>query len=217
MLPVSRQRQKRIYEFIKGYISSNKQSPTIREIAAFIGYKSVSGVHDALRHLERKGLIRRNKARAWRDLEIVGPPKVHCPQCKQDLDDGEFGVCRARSSGRNLYCKSCIRNKVNASREVVRQMKAAKRARRPVLVEPIVIERKPYVLSPTVKTDVDRVRDAMNLGRQTWGAIKAETKLGSDSLADAFMVLILDNEEVKCDRVNGERIYRSVVSEKRVA
>lgn len=67
----SRQNQQRILEFIRAYIASNQQAPTIREIGDYVGYSSVSGTHQALKHLERRGLIKRNVPHAWRDLEIV--------------------------------------------------------------------------------------------------------------------------------------------------
>ena len=31
-----------------------------------------------------------------------------CPLCSQELPLSEYGICRARKDGRNLYCKSCI-------------------------------------------------------------------------------------------------------------
>jgi hypothetical protein len=39
----------------------------------------------------------------------LAPDVKHCPICTQELPISEFGICRARKDGRNLYCKSCIR------------------------------------------------------------------------------------------------------------
>ena len=72
----SRENQQRVLQFVRRYIESNQQSPTIREIADFVGYSSVSGTHKALQGLERRGLIRRNRKRAWRDLVIVDQIEV---------------------------------------------------------------------------------------------------------------------------------------------
>src|SRR5215467_8393619 len=50
-------------------------------------------------------------------IEIQSAPQVkHCPICSKELPITEFGICRARKDGRNLYCKSCIRKKVTDSR-----------------------------------------------------------------------------------------------------
>src|SRR6195256_2367758 len=51
----------------------------------------------------------------------------HCPIGSQELPIAEFGVCRARKDGRNLYCKSCIRNKVTQSRRALKEYKSARK------------------------------------------------------------------------------------------
>src|SRR5688572_6943146 len=48
-----------------------------------------------------------------------------CPICIQALPLSEFGICRARKDGRNLYCKSCIRRKVSDSRRLRKEYKTA--------------------------------------------------------------------------------------------
>jgi hypothetical protein len=40
-----------------------------------------------------------------------------CPLCDECVPIVMFGVCRARKDGRNLYCKSCIRQKVSEFRQ----------------------------------------------------------------------------------------------------
>src|SRR6186713_3381907 len=60
--------------------------------------------------------------------EIELPPNVkHCPICSLDLRITEFGICRARKDGRNLYCKSCIRQKVTQSRRALKEYKSARK------------------------------------------------------------------------------------------
>ena len=53
------QRQRRIFDFIRGEIDSNGNAPTIREIAEEMGFASPNGVMCHLRALEKKGLINR--------------------------------------------------------------------------------------------------------------------------------------------------------------
>ena len=60
--------------------------------------------------------------------EIALPPGIkHCPICANELPVSEFGICRARKDGRNLYCKSCIRNKVTQSRRALKEYKSARK------------------------------------------------------------------------------------------
>src|ERR687896_1100170 len=61
--------------------------------------------------------------------EIDLPPNVtkHCPICSLELPITEFGICRARKDGRNLYCKSCIRQKVTRSRRALKEYKSARK------------------------------------------------------------------------------------------
>src|SRR5947207_1620665 len=56
----------------------------------------------------------------------VMPDTKFCPICSQDLPVSEYGVCRARKDGRNLYCKSCIRKKVSDSRKAFKAYKTAR-------------------------------------------------------------------------------------------
>lgn len=204
MLANSRQRQQRVLEFIRGYIASNKQSPTIREIGDHVGYSSVSGVHSALKHLERRGFIRRNVKRAWRDLEIV-EIKIHCPSCSLDLAVSEFGLCRARKDGQNLYCKSCCRNKMSASRRALREYRAAQNQ-----IAVAKIAAKPElatVKTPNKLTPVDRVRKAIRRGSRTQKDIALETKLTKDEITDALAILLLWNEEIRTVGEGESRIY----------
>ncbi|MBI4436607.1 MAG: hypothetical protein HY590_04265 [Candidatus Omnitrophica bacterium] len=51
--------QKRVYEFVKEYILTNKRPPYIREIQGGCGSISYKAALDKLVALERKGYIRR--------------------------------------------------------------------------------------------------------------------------------------------------------------
>ncbi len=54
------------------------------------------------------------------------PELLRCPRCKDWKPTDEFGICRERKNGRNLYCKICIRQKINAHRAALREYKAAR-------------------------------------------------------------------------------------------
>jgi hypothetical protein len=67
-----------------------------------------------------------------------------CPRCERpDLTEIDFAVCRARPSGRTLYCKQCLRQRVYAGRanNIARGLRGdgkPRRRRRPktVIVKP---------------------------------------------------------------------------------
>ena len=52
-------KQRRIYEFIRRYIDSNQEAPTIAEIGRQFQMSSSASVHAVLTALEREGLIKR--------------------------------------------------------------------------------------------------------------------------------------------------------------
>lgn len=52
-------KQRRIYEFIRRYIDSNQEAPTIAEIGKQFQMRSSASVHAVLTALEREGLIKR--------------------------------------------------------------------------------------------------------------------------------------------------------------
>src|SRR3989440_10435419 len=58
--------------------------------------------------------------------EGKAPEWKRCPRCEESLPLSEFGVCRARKDGLNLYCKRCIRQKISLSRQALREYKKAR-------------------------------------------------------------------------------------------
>lgn len=133
-----------------------------------------------------------------------------CPICAQSLPVSEFGICRARKDGRNLYCKSCIRRKVTESRQVLREYKSA---------------RKRYVSQQTLEAQendsssqnlsrllsklspIERVREAIKKNARTQKEIAQETKLGKDEIGDALANLLLWTHEIRTEVVDNTRMY----------
>jgi len=63
-------KQRRVYEFIRRYIESNQEPPTIAEIGRQFQMSSSASVHGIIKALEREGLIRRIP-NVSRGIEIV--------------------------------------------------------------------------------------------------------------------------------------------------
>lgn len=63
-------KQRRVFEFIRGYIESNHEPPTIAEIGRHFQMSSSASVHAILTTLEREGLIKR-VPNVSRGIEIV--------------------------------------------------------------------------------------------------------------------------------------------------
>src|SRR5260370_18641301 len=61
-----------------------------------------------------------------RQADVVIVELKRCPRCEESLPLSEFGLCRARKDGLNLYCKRCIRQKIALSRQALREYKNAR-------------------------------------------------------------------------------------------
>jgi hypothetical protein len=137
-----------------------------------------------------------------------------CPICSEDLPLNEYGICRARKDGRNLYCKSCIRKKVSESRRAfkayksVRHQYVAERSDVGAKEEGPVPSRRQYVVRQFSKmTPVERVREAIKNGARTQKEIRQGTKLGNDEVGDALANLLLWTREIKTEVVDNRRVY----------
>lgn len=140
-----------------------------------------------------------------------------CPICIQALPLSEFGVCRARSDGRNLYCKSCIRKKVTDSRRALREYRSA---RKKGVSHPISDDTGSrltegdsastsgnYPRLTNKMSPGDRVREAIRKGARTQKQIAQETKLGKDEIGDALATLLLWTREIRTEMVENTRFY----------
>jgi hypothetical protein len=119
-------------------------------------------------------------------LEEPEVPTKICPICVKKLRIGEFGVCRARKDGRNLYCKSCIRKKVTESRRALKEYRSARKryvgqahsdpAGMSALEGDLPASGYSRLLSKL--SPVERVREAIRKGARTQKEFALETRLG---------------------------------------
>ena len=147
---------------------------------------------------------------------LVADELKRCPRCEEALPLSEFGVCRARKDGLNLYCKRCIRQKISQSRQALREYKSARIKQgthslpgtSQVTIDtkagfsPRRIARMLRKLSPA-----DRVREAIRCGARTQKEIALVTKLPKDEVCDALANLLLWTREIRTEVINHTRMY----------
>ncbi len=146
--------------------------------------------------------------------EIDGSDK-NCPICCQHLPLSEFGVCRARPDGRNLYCKSCIRKKVTDSRRALKDYRSSRgrgkslpstdQAELPAEGETPSPSHYPRMLSQM--SPVDRVREVIKGGARTQKEIRKGAQLSDDEVGDALANLLLWTREIRTELVDNTRRY----------
>ena len=140
-----------------------------------------------------------------------------CPRCEESLPLSEFGVCRARKDGLNLYCKRCIRQKISLSRQALREYKKArvKHGAGPATPERsrLTLNSKTAFSSRRIArmlrklSPADRVREAIRCGAHTQKEIAQVTKLPKDEVCDALANLLLWTREIRTQIVRHQRMY----------
>ena len=148
--------------------------------------------------------------------EVSAVELKRCPRCEESLPVIEFGVCRARKDGLNLYCKRCIRQKIAHSRQALREYKNARIKQGATAVpersrvsidaksgfSPRRIARMLRKLSPA-----DRVREAIRCGAETQTQIAQVTRLPKDEVCDALANLLLWTREIRTQVIDHTRRY----------
>ena len=136
-------------------------------------------------------------------------PARTAPICCQQLPLSEFGICRARHDGRNLYCKSCIRKKVTDSRRALKEYRSARKRGSQVTSEHVegdscsaTYPRMLNKLSPA-----ERVKEAIRKGAKTQKQIRTIAKLGDDEVGEALANLLLWTREITTEIVENTRHY----------
>ena len=139
-----------------------------------------------------------------------------CPRCEESLPLSEFGVCRARKDGLNLYCKRCIRQKISLSRQALREYKKARVKHGSMISSDdsrLTLDTKTSLSSRRIArmlrklSPADRVREAIRCGAHTQKEIAQVTKLPKDEVCDALANLLLWTHEIRTQIVRHQRMY----------
>ncbi len=139
----------------------------------------------------------------------------NCPICSQQLPLSEFGVCRARKDGRNLYCKSCIRKKVTDSRRALKEYRSARKryVSQPLLDStetPLNEDANSSTMFPRIfskLSPIERVREAIKKGARTQKEIRKAANVGDDEVGDALANLLLWTREIRTQLIGNTRMY----------
>ena len=139
-----------------------------------------------------------------------------CPRCEESLPQSEFGVCRARKDGLNLYCKRCIRQKIALSRQALREYKKARvkhGGTTSAQKGTVTLDGKTAFSSKRIArmlrklSPADRVREAIRCGAETQTEIVQVTKLPKDEVCDALANLLLWSRQIRTQVINHTRRY----------
>jgi repressor LexA len=113
--------QARVLEYITGYHSENGRPPTIREIAGSLGYRSLNGVRQHLRLIERKGYLSlipntsrgielitthqsgQTPSESIRSVPIIGTIAAGKPITAEENFDGHIGLDTDLFRGEGLF------------------------------------------------------------------------------------------------------------------
>jgi len=147
--------------------------------------------------------------------EVTEIELKRCPRCEESLPLSEFGVCRARKDGLNLYCKRCIRQKIATSRQALREYKQARGKHTPAGADHsrLTLDNKTTLSSRRIArmlrklSPEDRVREAVRCGAHTQKEIVQVTKLPKDEVCDALANLLLWTREIRTQIVRHQRMY----------
>lgn len=142
-----------------------------------------------------------------------------CPICSQVLPLTEFGICRSRKDGHNLYCRGCIRKKVTDSRRALKAYKSIREQSSKIidtetpraddeLNNDLPPGQHHYVTRQLNRmTPAERVREAIRKGARTQKEIAQATRLGKDEIGDALANLLLWTREIRTEVVDNMRRY----------
>jgi len=142
------------------------------------------------------------------NLALIETELKQCPRCELWLPLSDFGVCNARADGLNLYDRVCIREKIAAGRQRLREYKAShpQIPADQLTIQPGItsrqLARKMRKLEPE-----EKVLMAIRCGAQTQRDIQLATRLTKDEVCECLAHLLLWSRDIRTDGTNNPRTY----------
>lgn len=156
--------------------------------------------------------------------QLAAECSQHCPICNHSLPVSAFGLCAARSTGRNLYCKACLNKKVAEARRAQAQRRATRNqplaivAARPLV--PANRDENGILIGKEVLNTklphADRVLAAIHQGARTqkeilhalYGREIRRAVVGMDQVGDSLASLLFATPpRIKTAIEDGRRVY----------
>jgi hypothetical protein len=138
------------------------------------------------------------------ELNSQNSELIECPICTQKLPPEAFGVSNARPSGRNLYCKACLRKKTKEARQRLRAYRA-----RPAIAS--AANRDAFALQNHKRPLTERILEAIQLGHHSYDnidrAVRVVNRESKDKFGEAIATLLLDTHEIRYERNGDARFY----------
>jgi hypothetical protein len=128
-----------------------------------------------------------------------------CPRCEETMPTSEFGVCRARKDGMNLYCLRCIREKVAIFRDGLRARGLP--INRPRAIKKIAQPKRRARVTPQLDNP-EQVLNAIRQGAHTLKEIKANLpRVAIDDITESIANLLLWDKKICTAEIDGTRMY----------
>jgi hypothetical protein len=149
----------------------------------------------------------------------AGATPKQCPRCERNLTTSDFGVCRARKDGLNLYCKRCIREKTTAQRVAMCEWRAKQAAKLKERREQAQPEKRPQPAPrlarspmPLTMAPADRVVASLQqYGPLRFRELRSCARVSDDELSDLLPSLMLweadPTKKVHSKNGTGPRVY----------
>ena len=140
-----------------------------------------------------------------------------CPLCPEESGPqpiANFGICRKRKTGRNLYCKTCINKKVGKSRVRVRDYHASRKKLLAAAEESgadTTFVRDAFDLRDFKRPLTQRILSAIELGHHSYENIdRAVRVVGRESeyaFGDAIAELLIWRRQIRYEGADDARMY----------
>ena len=111
------ERQQRVLTFIEEYFEKEGLPPTVREVADGLGFKSVNGVREHLRLIEKKGFVELRKGVA-RGIFLVKKPQQSSASIVPEAPSTSLPIIGKVSAGTPIVCEENIEGSIYVDQDL---------------------------------------------------------------------------------------------------